>query len=274
MLKYIQTYPTTLKAIKPYFTLKNLTIIKMSTITTIKNRTRKNLLGRRPKTVSEKINAIYEKRHRIDMQPPYQREPRWPPKVMNNLISTIMDNGMVPSLICYKLQSEEDKVGRPTISTEVVDGQHRLFTVFSFISSEYVELRRKRKFIVFWPYKNEEGKDEPVFYKETDATRDWFAKNTQFEPKYLTKEETTYFNEFCFDICEIDFQLTIEQRRQIFMSLQNGVQVKNSDWLKNKTDCMLINFMSEHGYEQKMKDMDTGVIAFSYKKPGKIFLEK
>jgi len=235
-------------------------------MSTTEIRIRRNLLGRRPQTVSKEIIDLYEKRHRIDMQPPYQRGIRWPQLLMNNLISTIMDNGLVPGLIFYKLQSA-DKVGRPTISTEVVDGQHRLFTVFSFISSDYVELPRKRKFIVYWPYKNEEGKVVPVFYKETDATRDWFAKNPEFEPRYFTEEEINYFNEFCFDIREVDFQLTIEQRRQIFMSLQNGVQVKNSDWLKNKTDCGLINFMSEHGYEQKMKDMDTGVIAFSYKKP-------
>jgi hypothetical protein len=191
---------------------------------------------------------------------------------MNNLIGTVMDNGLVPGLLFYKLHAA-DKVGRPTMTTEVVDGQHRLFTVFSFISSEYVELPRKRKFIVYWPYKNEEGKVVPVFYKETDATRDWFARNTEFEPRYFTEEEMVYFNEFCFDIREIDFQLTIEQRRQIFMSLQNGVQVKNSDWLKNKTDCGLINFMSEHGYEQKMKDMETGVLAFSHKKPDNYWIQ-
>jgi 5-methylcytosine-specific restriction endonuclease McrA len=183
-----------------------------------------------------------------------------------------MDNGLVPGLIFYKLQNE-DKVGRPAITTEVVDGQHRLFTVFSFISSEYVELPRKRKFIVYWPYKNEEGKVVPIFYKETDDTREWLAKNTEFEPRYFTEEEMTYFNEFCFDIREIDFQLTMEQRRQIFMSLQNGVQVKNSDWLKNKTDCGLINFMSEHGYEKKMKDVETGILTFSYKKPDNYWIQ-
>ena len=240
--------------------------------TTIEIRNRRNLLGRRPQTVSKDIIDLYEKRHRIDMQPVYQREIRWTPTMKNDLIGTIMDNGLVPSLILYKLHAD-DKVGRPTITNEVVDGQHRLFTVFNFISSEYIELPRKRKFIVYWPYKNEEGKVVPVFYKETDATRDWFAKNTEFEPRYLTEEETIYFNEFGFDIREIDFQLTIEQRRQIFMSLQNGVQVKNSDWLKNKTDCGLINFMSENGYEQKMKDAETGVLAFSHKKPDNYWIQ-
>ena len=237
-------------------------------------RTRKNLLGRRPQTVSKEIidlNDKYEKK-RIDMRPVYQREIRWSPLLMNNLIGTVMDNGLVPGLIFYKLHAD-DKVGRPTISTEVVDGQHRLFTVFWFISSEWVELPRKRKFIVYWPYKNEEGKVVPVFYKETDATRDWFANNREFASRYFTEEETNYFNEFCFDIREIDFKLTIEQRRQIFMSLQNGVQVKNSDWLKNKTDCGLINFMSEHGYEQKMKNVDTGVLAFSHKKPDNYWIQ-
>ena len=241
-------------------------------MSTIAIRNRRNLLGRRPQTVSKEIIDLYNKRDRIDMQPVYQRGIRWSPPQMNNLIGTVMDNGLVPGLIFYKLHAD-DKVGRPTITTEVVDGQHRLFTVFNFISSDYVVLPRKKKFIVYWPYKNEEGNVVPVFYKETDATRDWFAKNTKFEPRYFTEEETAYFNEFCFDIREIDFQLTIEHRRQIFMSLQNGVQVKNSDWLKNKTECGLISFMSENGYEQKMKDVETGVLAFSHKKPDNFWIQ-
>ena len=231
-----------------------------------------NLLGRRPQSVSKELMDLNEKKHRIDLQPPYQRGIRWTPQQMNNLIRTIMENGIVPSLILYKLHAH-DKVGRPTMTSEVVDGQHRLFTVFSFISGEYIELPRKRKFLVYCPYKNKEGNDVPVFYKETDATIDWFANNTEFEPRYFTEEEMVYFNEFCFDIREIDSPLTIEQRRQIFMSLQNGVQVKNSDWLKNKTDCRLINFMSENGYEQKMKDIDTGVISFSYRKPDNYWIQ-
>ena len=235
-------------------------------MSTIAIRNRRNLLGRRPQTVSKEIIDLYNKRDRTDMRPKkYQREIRWSPSMMNDLIGTIMDNGLVPSLIFYKLHAD-DKVDRPTITHEVVDGQHRLFTVFNFISSEYIVDPRKKNGIVYWPHKNEEGKVEPVFYKETDATRDWFAKNTKFEPRYFTEEETVYFNEFCFDIREIGFQLTIEHRRQIFMSLQKGVQVKNSDWLKNKTDCGLINFMSENGYEQNMKNVETGVLAFSHRK--------
>lgn len=247
------------------------TIITTTDVSRV-SRVRKNLLGRRPQTVSKEIYDLYEKKERIDMRPCYQRNIRWTQLLMNGLISTIMDNGLVPGLILYKLQ-KADKKEIPTISLEVVDGQHRLFTVFNFISSDWVELPRKKKFIIYWPYKNEEGKEEPVFYKETDATREWFSKHTEFKPRYFTEEETIYFNEFCFDIREIDFPLTIEQRRQIFMSLQNGVQVKNSDWLKNKTECRLINFMSEHNYEQKMTHLETGVIAFSYKKPDNYWIQ-
>ena len=245
----------------------------MSTVTETEIRSRRNLLGRRPQTVSKEIIDLYQKKDRIDLRPVYQREIRWSQNLMNNLIGTIMNNGLVPSLILYKL-TNADKIGRaPILSSEVVDGQHRLFTVFKFISSEYVELPRKKKFLIYWPYKNEEGKLCPVFYNETDATREWFAKNTEFVPRYFTEEEKIYFNDFCFDIREIDFQLTIDQRRQIFMSLQNGVQVKNSDWLKNKTECGLINFMSEQNYEVKMKHLESGVLAYSYKKPDNYWVQ-
>ena len=244
----------------------------MSTITTTEIRTRRNLLGRRPQTVSEHIISLYERKHTIDMQPFYQRGIKWGAQKMNNLIGTVMDNGLVPSLIFYKLHAA-DKVGRPTMTREVVDGQHRLFTVFNFISSEYVELQRKRKFIVYWPYKNEEGKVVPVFYKETDATRDWFARNTQYEPRYLNEDEMNYFNEFCIDIREMDMPIVKEHRQEIFMTLQEGAPVLNSDWLKNKTDCGLIKFMGENSYQQKMKDMETGVLAFSHKKPDNYWVQ-
>lgn len=246
---------------------------EFSTIVSVETeRVRRNLLGRRPQTVSKEIIDLFEKQHRIDMRPPYQRDIRWGPLLMNGLIGTIMDNGLVPGLIFYKLHAA-DKVGRPTMSVEVVDGQHRLFTVFNFMACEYVQLPRKKKFIIYWPYKLPNGKIVPVFYKETSATCEWFSKNTEFAPRYFTEEEQAYFNEFCFDIREIDFQLDMDQRRQIFMSLQNGVQVKNSDWLKNKTDCGLINFMSEHGYEQKMKNPDTGILVFSHKKTDQYYIQ-
>lgn len=241
-------------------------------VTTVDERVRRNLLGRRPQTVSKEISALFEKKHRIDMHPTYQRGIKWGLLLFCGLIGTIMDNGLVPGLIFYKLQTA-DKVGRPTMTVEVVDGQHRLFTVFNFMASEYVQLPRKKKFIIYWPYKQPDGKVVPIFYKETDDTREWFANNTQYEPKYLSEEEQTYFNEFCFDIREIDFPLDMEQRRQIFMSLQNGVKVTNSDWLKNKTDCGLINFMSENGYEQKMKDPHTGVLVFSHKKTDQYYVQ-
>jgi len=83
----------------------------------------------------------------------------------------------------------------------------------------------------------------------------------------------TYFNEFCFDYREIDFHLDIEQRRKIFMSLQNGVQVKNSDWLKNNTECGLVNFMSEYNYETKMKDPENGVFVYSSKTPDQYYVQ-
>lgn len=242
-------------------------------MTETQSRVRKNILGRRPQTVSKEIIDLFNNKEKYDMRPVYQRDIRWSQNLMNNLIGTIMDNGLVPSLIVYKLTKNDKAEKNTTKSYEVVDGQHRLFTIFNFMSSEYVELPRKKKFMIYWPYKNEAGIVCPVFYQQTDATIEWFSKNPRFEPRYFTDDEKEYFNEFCFDIREIDFQLTVEQRRQIFMSLQNGVQVKNSDWLKNKTECGLIRFMSEHNYEDKMKNPDTGILAFSYRKPDNYWIQ-
>jgi 5-methylcytosine-specific restriction endonuclease McrA len=225
-------------------------------------RVRKNLLGvSAPETQKNSLSFILQDLYfnRINSRPVYQRHIRWNPLAMNDFIDTVMNNGLVPGLIMYQLATDE-KVGKNEAkSFEMVDGQHRLFTLKAFVDSTIQVLPHiKKPFVVHWNYEwfdeNDEVQYSKVFYKETDDVKDWCREN-KITPCYLTEEERDYFDNFGVNVTLIRSKLTLDQRREIFMSLQKGIPVRNSDFLKNKTDCKLVAFMSENSYEAMMSDV-------------------
>jgi hypothetical protein len=225
-------------------------------------RVRKNLLGvYSPETQKNALSYLLQDNYfnRINSRPFYQRHIRWAPIAMNDFIGTVMNNGLVPGIIMYQLTTEE-KVGKNEgKSFEMVDGQHRLFTLKAFMDSTIQVLPHiKKPFIVHWNYEyfNEEGEAQysKVFYKKSDDVKDWCREN-KITPCYLSDEEKEYFDNFGVNVTLIRSKLTLDQRREIFMSLQKGIPVRNSDFLKNKTDCKLVAFMSENSYEAMMTDV-------------------
>lgn len=222
-------------------------------------RIRKNLLGSiAPQVISKSVSDIVNDGfyNRINLRPVYQRHIRWSPNAMNDFIGTIMNRGLIPCVYMYKLSAEEQVDNR---KFEMVDGQHRIYTIKSFVDSTLQKLPHIAKpFIVYWNYEHrtEDGTIEyiPVFYKRTDDVENW-CRETKKTPHYLTDEELEYVNDSTINISIINSQLTIDQRREIFMSLQKGVPVRNSDYLKNKTDCKLIAFINENSYETMMRDV-------------------
>lgn len=223
------------------------------------NRIRKNLLGQTaPETFKKELGDLLQDSYfnKINSRPVYQRHIRWTPIAMNDFIGTVMNNGLVPGLIMYKLTPDEKTGKNEGKSFEMVDGQHRLYSLKAFMESNIQMLPHiKKPFIVHWNYEfeNENGDMEysQIFYKETPDVRDWCREN-KITPQYLTAEEVEYFDHFRVNITLVDSKLNINQRREIFMSLQKGVPVRNSDFLKNKTDCKLIAFISENCYEEMM----------------------
>jgi 5-methylcytosine-specific restriction endonuclease McrA len=222
-------------------------------------RVRKNLLGSySPETQKNSLSYILQDSYfnRINTRPVYQRHIRWSPSAMNDFIDTVMNNGLVPGLIIYQLAIDE-KIGKnETKSFEMVDGQHRLFTLKAFMDSTIQMLPHiKKPFIVHWNYEyvNEIGDVQysKVFYKETDDVNEWCREN-KITPYYLSNEEKEYFDNFGINITIIRSKLSLDQRREIFMSLQKGIPVRNSDFLKNKTNCKLVSFMTENCYEEMM----------------------
>jgi hypothetical protein len=216
-------------------------------------RVRKNLLGvYEPRTVQKEIRDLMQGDYysTITLRPVYQRHIRWSKDAMNDFIGTIMNNGLVPGIIMYRLHPEDQVGNNAGKEYEVVDGQHRLFTLKAFFDATYQQCTHiNKKFIVYWNYEP----NMPVFFKETPDVTDWCATNGK-TPYFLNQEEINYFLRFSLNITTITSHVPLDQRREIFMSLQKGIPVRNSDLLKNKIDCKLIAFMSEEPYEQMMLD--------------------
>ena len=225
-------------------------------------RIRKNLLGStEPQCRQKELQDILKDSYfgTICLRPVYQRHIRWNKDAMNDFIGTVMNNGLVPGVIMYRLHSEDKDEKTRDKEYEVVDGQHRLFSLKAFIDSTQQILPHIAKpFIVYWNYEvmAEDGTkiSTPVFYKDTEDVREW-CKFNQIVPSFLTQEEKNYFDSFTINITTIRDYVTLEQRREMFMSLQKGVPVRNSDFLKNKTDCKFVAFIAENGYEQMMMDV-------------------
>ena len=193
-----------------------------------------------PKSIENLLETIGE---RIELHPVYQRDIRWSEENMCDLITTVMCNGFIPGILLYKLQPGDERV-KDTYRTECVDGQHRFFTFKHFFNSQPVTLPGKKPFLIYLPYK-EGGRTVHVFYKKTEATEIWEAENRDKRADYMTEDEKDQFNSFLLDIREIKSPLSLEQRRQLFLSLQKGVPVRGSDLYKNFTTVPIVKFISE-----------------------------
>jgi 5-methylcytosine-specific restriction endonuclease McrA len=205
---------------------------------------------------------------RIDLHPVYQRGISWSQENMCDLVKTIMHNGLIPGLLLYKLQADDEKA-EPTFKHECVDGQHRLFTLYHFLHGLPVQIPGKTKdFMISLRYEQDDHIVH-VFYAENEHTRKWFAE-TKLPHAYMTEEEQDHFNEFCLDVREIKNKLTLDQRRKIFVSLQKGVPVRGSDLYKNKVDIPLVKFLSE---EKRLEEPAKGILRqHLQQKPEKFWL--
>ena len=217
-------------------------------------RLRKNLLGQtEPRTVQKELRDLIRDDYydTIVLRPIYQRHIRWSKTAMNEFIGTIMNNGLVPGIITYSLHNE-DKTGTSTCKDyEVVDGQHRLFTLKAFVSATYQDCPHIiKKFIVYWEY----DPNTPVFFKDTPDVREWCTLNGK-TPKFLSPEETNYFLRFSVNITNITSYVPLNQRREIFMSLQKGIPVRNSDLLKNMVDSKFIAFVTDISGEDSYENI-------------------
>jgi len=224
-------------------------------------RVRKNLLGSiQPQSINKQIRDLLNPEYfnKINLRPRYQRDIKWTVDAMCDFIGTVMNNRLVPGVIMYELHPEDNPEYQGKYDTEAVDGKHRLFTLNAFKSSSLQKLpNKKKKFIVHWRYveQDENGYNhiQRVFYQDTPEVRNWYRDtNLEGVPFFLTQEEKNAFDKFTINITNIPSKLSMEQRSQIFLDLQKGAPVRNSDYLKNMLSCKLVAEFNENCYDEKM----------------------
>jgi len=227
----------------------------------LSGRVRKNYLGEtQPQGSDIKIKHLIRDIDTFHFRPSYQRHIKWSSKAMNSFIGTIVDNSVVPEILIYKLHPEDKNEKNRDKESEVMDGQHRLYTIDAFVSATYQILPfKKNQFIVHWEYEvcDEEGRKKviPVFYKLTPDVDEYCRKKKLGTPCILDDLERSDFDNYTIHIKTIQKSLTLNERRKIFLSLQNGIKVRNTDLLKNMTDCKLIAFIEQNEHLNLMIDV-------------------
>jgi hypothetical protein len=201
----------------------------------------------------------------LNFNPEYQRPISWTPDKMNGFIDSIMHRRYIPAVLMYRLHESDKLIGKyasdpahDVFENEVMDGQHRLYSLNAFKSAKLQRLPYSTKeFIVFWDFESvdEHGTrvHERVFYERTDDVENW-CKERKYEPKYLTADEKKVFNNTTITVTSIVSKMTMNERRAEFLSLQNGAPVRGSDLLKNEVGrCRLMAKLNQYGYEEMMR---------------------
>ena len=183
------------------------------------------------------LNHQYGDVKKVNLRPKYQRPYAWNIDNHNLLVLDIMLGKLIPSIVIYKLHDDDrQELSSPHIF-EVIDGQHRLTTIRKYINSEPITIGKK-DYMTTWYDKRS---DCYVFYKKNDYTEKWANENTDKKVSYMTEEEKSHFTEQRIPIDLIKSKLTYQQRCEMFVSLQSGKLVRNSDLCKNYVDIPLIS---------------------------------
>lgn len=199
------------------------------------------------------LNLLETLGDRVELHPIYQRDIKWTAEDMGELVRSVMCAGFIPGILLYRLHLGDER-SKDSYRTEVVDGQHRFFTLYHYYHSKMVELPGKKPFLISLPYKCEDKSIVHVFYKQTAETDAWGVESNK-KVVYMTDEEKDFFDNFDLNIREIRSPLTLDQRRNLFLTLQKGKPVRLSDLYKNKTDVPLVRYISEvKRWEAEMKD--------------------
>jgi hypothetical protein len=183
----------------------------------------------------------------INLRPGYQRELRWSHEQYNDFIGTIMVHGYIPNIVIYKLH-DDDARDLESHENECIDGQHRIFAMSNFKNSEPININGK-DVMISWHHKQS---NTYVFYMQNEHTEKWKIQNSDKKMAYFTSKEKNDFDEYRISIERITCKLTYEQRCDMFVSLQKGIPVRNSDLYKNFIDIPLISFISK---EKKLETL-------------------
>lgn len=212
---------------------------------------RKNYLGvQQPERVAKQIIDVANRFGDYKLNTSYQRENCWNQTTKNGLISSIMENKLIPEIILYKIPLS-DRQSDERHLYEVIDGQHRLSTIYSFMNPSGND-------IVYWEHKDVDNNDVAVFYSiNSDVMNYCHRKKIQYFTE-LPEDCKEDFNEFSLGLRIIKTSLTYEERANIFMNLQNGVKVRNSDYSKNAFDCTFIKMLTQTNLREIIESKNEG----------------
>ena len=174
---------------------------------------------------------------RILTRPVYQRDFNWNERKVSNFLLTIMTSGYVQPLLLYEYGDEDEKIEGN--DSEIIDGQHRALSIQAFMTGEPI-IDKKGKSIM--AYLKHEG--HYLFYAKHDTEDNPIKKwedETGNKPTYFTKEQQKKFRDYKLRLETCNSRLTLERRRSLFDSLQEGVPVRNSDKDKNNMGCAVVN---------------------------------
>lgn len=229
-----------------------------------------NYLGNTQPTITPiRISDMVARESRTNIKPDFQRSMCWSFITMCGLLTTIMNNGVIPNFTVYNYHAEDPESEK--YEWEVIDGQHRMNTIIWFVKSVKVTLNGMKGFIPFVRHVNKvTGEVTAVFYQQTRDTDSFFEEIKHREGlsycAYFTETEKRYFDRYKLLFCEIECKLDFRQRQAIFDSLQNGEKNRNSDLLKNKVGTSVIKFFEDKRYVIMMMEEGTSVFRFCTKK--------
>ena len=178
----------------------------------------------------------YGDKNKVNLRPCYQRHLRWSIENYIAFICTIMIVGYIPAIVLYKLHDDDREELSSSYKHECIDGQHRLNAIIHYIKSEPIIINNKKHMITWYHEKS----DTHVFYSKNEDTEKW-KNETDKKVSYMTDNEQSHFNECRIPIDLILCKLTYDQRCDMFVSLQQGKLVRNSDLFKNYVRIPLIS---------------------------------
>jgi hypothetical protein len=209
------------------------------------------ILSKPPSIASTSLSELHENYvipEILDTKPVYQRgRYRHNEIFVIELLTEIMKFGVVLPILLYKLQECDNKRSKQH-KWEVVDGVHRITTISCYMNGRYIECEKNKKIM---PYIFNEKTKEYVLYTKTKDTEDWrcFPENSKKNIVYMSDEDKRLFNSFEIIFYKITCPLTVDQRREIFVSIQNSLIITNNDLYKNYIRIDIVKIISDYNLD-------------------------
>lgn len=206
-----------------------------------------NVEASKIKLLTKDIRSVYDqylKNNITNLQPTYQRSITWSFEKMLLFLDSLYYCPITPAYILYRLSKKEllklrSKTPNSNTLYECIDGQHRLYVIYKFITGEPIKIGKILKYL----YIKDKDKKTKLFYTITDNIKLKLQYKSNIRELNIDEKET--FNSTELSVQVINQYLDDFKKRNIFNRLQNGERVSLLDKLKN-TENPITNYMREN----------------------------